>query len=79
LKENMSNKMVLIEGNSATRKRKFLYRGHFILSRSKTRDFRNKSHPGYDWEVEFADGTKQQLGIANRAAAKRVIDAKHEL
>ena len=72
----MKHKMILVEGNQATNRRKFSYRGHFIWSQVRSHDFRNKSHPGYNWSVEMADGQKILIGISGMKGAKNAIDQR---
>jgi hypothetical protein len=66
--------MKLIEGNSATSRRKYSYRGHFIWSVARRGDARNKTNSGYDWHVELADGQIRNPVGGKRADAKQFID-----
>ena len=67
--------MKLIEGNSATVRRKFSYRGHFIWGVARSGDARRKTSKGYEWHVEFADGTLKNSISGTRSAAKEIIDS----
>lgn len=73
-----TDKMILLKGNSATNKRKFSYRGHYIHSAVRSGDARNLTHPGYLWHVEWAEGHVYYPIGGSRAAAKKAIDNKVE-
>ncbi len=66
--------MKLVEGNSATVRRKFFYRGHFIWSVARRGDARNKTSPGYNWHVELSDGQIRWPVGGTRSSAKSFVD-----
>jgi len=51
-----SHKLKLVEGNEATKNRVYEYRGGTIKSRVRSHDYRNKSHPGYEWDYSLPGG-----------------------
>lgn len=76
--------MVLVDGSPISRRRRYSYRGHFIVQTYRSHDVRNATHNGFDWHVEWATGgAAYPGGRANRANAKALIDyaistQKHE-
>lgn len=66
--------MKLISGTAVSRKRRWMYRGHTIVQTYRTHDVRNKTHRGYEWHVEFNDGTFEHPVGGTRLRAKAAID-----
>ncbi|HEV3271206.1 MAG TPA: hypothetical protein VGZ93_03405 [Candidatus Methylacidiphilales bacterium] len=71
--------MMLIEGNEASMLRKYSYRGHFIWSKVRNGDARNKTHPGYEWSVQLAGESIHGRKITyTKKASKAYIDKLRE-
>lgn len=66
--------MKLIDGSPASKRRKYIYRGHVITQEYRPHDVRNKTHNGYFWHVAFAGTDASRHNLATRKEAKHTID-----